>query len=130
MFFPKFSNISRGCGLSKFNNSLVSNTNFVDEMKPLIQNVNLNFEIDTYLNDQVKWELLKYEIRKFPINFSGKLAHTSGTLQTDSETKIKNLEENLTNKNKFNEYKTVKDELENVFDNIATGVKIGSKCDW
>ena len=39
-------------------------------MKPLIQNVNLNFEIDTYLNDQVKWELLKYEIRKFPINFS------------------------------------------------------------
>ena len=99
-------------------------------MKPLIQNVNLNFEIDTYLNDQVKWELLKYEIRKFPINFSGKLAHTSGTLQTDSETKIKNLEENLTNKNKFNEYKTVKDELENVFDNIATGVKIGSKCDW
>ena len=49
--FPKFSSISRGCGLSKFNNSLVSNTSFVDEMKPLIQKVNLNFEIDTYLND-------------------------------------------------------------------------------
>ena len=99
-------------------------------MKTLIQKVIFGFENDTYLTDQVKWELLKYEIRKFPINFSGKLAHTSGTLQTDSETKIKNLEENLTNKNKFNEYKTVKDELENVFDNIATGVKIGSKCDW
>ena len=99
-------------------------------MKPLIQKVKLNFEIDTYLNDQVKWELLKFEIRKFPINFSGKLAHTSGTLQIDLQTKIKNVEQNLTNKDKFNEYKTVKDELENVFDNIATRVRIRSKCDW
>ena len=99
-------------------------------MKPLIQRVILNFEIDTYLNDQLKWELLKYEIRKFPINFSGKLANTPGTLQTDLGTKIKNLEQNLTKKDKFNEYETAKDELENVFDDIAAGVKIRSKCDW
>ena len=46
------------------------------------------------------------------------------------ETKIKNLEQNITNKDKFNEYKTPKDELENIYDNIAAGVKIRSKCDW
>ena len=39
-------------------------------MKTLIQKVIFSFENDTYLTDQVKWELLKYEIRKFPINFS------------------------------------------------------------
>ena len=99
-------------------------------MKTLIQKVIFGFENDTYLTDQVKWELLKYEIRKFPINFSGKLPYTSGTLQTDSGTKIKNLEQNLTKKDKFNEYETAKDELKNVFDDIAAGVKIPSKHDW
>ena len=46
------------------------------------------------------------------------------------ETKIKNLEQTIINEDKFNEYKTAKDELENFYDNIATGVKIRSKCDW
>ena len=46
------------------------------------------------------------------------------------ETKIKNLQQNIINEDKFNEYKTAKDELENFYDNMATGVKIRSKCDW
>ena len=128
--FLNLTNISRGRGLWKFNNSLISNTNFVDEMKTLIQKVIFGFENDTYLTDQVKWELLKYEIRKFAINFSKKLAQNSRKLQRDLETKIKNLEQNIINEDKFNEYKTAKDELENFYDNIATGVKIRSKCNW
>ena len=128
--FLNLTNISRGRGLWKFNNSLISNTNFVDEMKTLIQKVIFGFENDTYLTDQVKWELLKYEIRKFAINFSKKLAQNSRKLQRDLETKIKKLEQNIINEDKFNEYKTAKDELENFYDNIATGVKIRSKCDW
>ena len=111
-------------------NNLISNTNFVDEMKTLIQKVIFGFENDTYLTDQVKWELLKHEIRKFAINFSKKLAQNSRKLQRDLETKIKNLEQNITNEDKFNKYKTAKDELENFYDNIATGVKIRSKCNW
>ena len=46
------------------------------------------------------------------------------------ETKIKNLEQNINNEDKFNDYKTAKGELENFYDNIATGVKIRSKCNW
>ena len=38
------------------------------------------------------------------------------------ETKIKNLEQNITYDNKFNEYKTAKDELGNLYDNIATSL--------
>ena len=87
-------------------------------------------ENDTYLTNQVKWELWKYEIRKFAINFSKKQAQNSRKLQRDLETKIKNLEQNIINEDKFNEYKTAKDELENFYDNIATGVKIRSKCNW
>ena len=99
-------------------------------METLIQKVIFGFENDTYLTDQVKWELLKYEIRKFAINFSKKLAQNSRKLQRDLETKIKKLEQNIINEDKFNEYKTAKDELENFYDNIATGVKIRNKCDW
>lgn len=38
-----------------------------------------------YVYDKVKWEYLKYEIRKYPVRFSKKLAK-------DSETKIADLE--------------------------------------
>ena len=44
------------------------------------------------------------------------------------ETKTKNLEQNITDGNKFNEWKTEKNELENFYDNIATGVK--SLLNW
>ena len=64
------SNISRGRGLWKINNSLISNSNFDNEMKTLIQKVIFSLENDTYLTDQVKWELLKYKIRKIAVNFS------------------------------------------------------------
>ena len=46
--FLNLSNISRGCGLWKFNNSLISNSNF-DEMKTLIQKVIFSLANGTYL---------------------------------------------------------------------------------
>ena len=95
--FRNLSNISRGRGLWKFNNSLISNTIFVDEMKTLIQKLIFRFENDTYLTDQAKWEFLKYEIRKSRINFSKKLAENSRKLQRDLETKIKNVVQDIIN---------------------------------
>ena len=68
-------------------------------------------------------------LKIFAINFSRKLAQNSRKLQRDLETKIKNLEQNITSEDKFNEYKTVKDELKKFYDNISTGIKIWSKCD-
>ena len=50
-------------------------------------------------------------------------------LQRNLKTKIKNLEQHIINEGKFNEYKTVKDELEIFCDNDATRVNIRSKCD-
>ena len=42
---------------------------------------------------------------------------------------MKILEQSITDEDKFNEYKTAKDELENLYRNIATEVKTPSKCD-
>ena len=93
-------------------------------MKTLVPKVIFSLENDSYLTDQVKWELLKYEICKTAINFYRKLAQYSCKLQTDWKNKIKNIEQNITNEDRFNKYKTVKDELENLYGNIATGVKV------
>ena len=45
------------------------------------------------------------------LTFFRKLAQIFRKLKTDLETKIENLEQNITNENKFNECKTAKDEL-------------------
>ena len=99
-------------------------------MKTLIQKLIFHFENDIYLTDQAKWEFLKYETRKFRINFSKNLAQNSCKLQRDLETKTKNLEQDIINEDKLNEYKTAKDEFENFYDSVATRVKIRSKCNW
>ena len=57
--------------------------------------------LDIYLTDQVKWQLLKYEIHKLAANFPRNLAQNFHKLQTDLKTKITNLD-----RDKFNEYKT------------------------
>ena len=57
------------------------------------------------------------------INFSKKLAQNSRKLQRDLETKIKKLQQNIINEDKFNEYKTAKDELENFTITLLLGSK-------
>ena len=134
--FPLFcsvlilSNISRGYGVQKFNNSLIWNTNFLVEKKTLIQKVIFSLENDTFLSDQVQWELQKYEIRRVGINFSRKIAQNSSKLETDLETECKNLEQDITDKNKCNQHRIVKNELEKLYHYIASGVKTWSKSNW
>ena len=73
---------------------------------------------------------MKYEIRKFSISFSKNLAKTERIIQTNLESRIKTLEQNLKNKEYFNAYGLCKLELENIYDKKAEGAKIRSKCEW
>ena len=57
--------------MSIFNGSLTLNKEFVEKMKEHISiGLNLLLEKENILDDQVRWENLKYEVRKFSINFS------------------------------------------------------------
>ena len=58
----------KGKGLLKFNNSLISETDLVKQMKQPIENIKQQL-LKSEQTDQIKWELLKYEIRKFPITW-------------------------------------------------------------
>ena len=120
----------RGPGLWKFNNSLVTNAKFVEEMNEHIRKTISNFKNDPNLCDQMKWELLKYEIRSFSINFSKNIAKQSRILQNNLEKKIKSLESNLDNDENFQEYTNAKNELETIYSKISEGIRIRSKSDW
>ena len=56
------------CDLWKFNNSLVQNEVYVENMKKLITEINTSNEFIGHA--QTKWEFLKYESRKFMIDYS------------------------------------------------------------
>ena len=58
------------------------------------------------------------------VNFYRKLAQTSPKLKTDFENKVKNLEHHINDEDKFNEYKTAKNESKSLYNNIATGVQV------
>ena len=47
---------------------------------------------ENILDDQVKWEYLKYNIRKYTIKFSKELAKNTNKTTDDLETKLKHYE--------------------------------------
>ena len=59
---------NNGRGLWIYNSSLVYDEFYVENMKKLITKINTSSE---FLEDaEMKWEFLKYEIRKFTIDYS------------------------------------------------------------
>ena len=57
-------------GLRIFNSSLTLNKEFVEKMKEHISTWLNLLEKENILDDHVRWEYLKYEVRKFSIKFS------------------------------------------------------------
>ena len=61
-----------GNGFWKFNNSFVYDVVYVEKMKKIITKINNSNEFME--NVQTKWVFLKYEIRKFTIDYSKTIA--------------------------------------------------------
>ena len=80
--------------------------------------------------DQIKWELLKYKVRKFAITYSKKLSQNTRRTQCELEKKLKEFESDLNSEANFNEYTKCEKNLELIYERIAQGVKIRSKCRW
>ena len=90
LLFKKDKN--RGKGLWKFNNSLTANDEFVDKMKIYIKDILENMDKENIIDEQLRWEFLKYEIRKFSIIFSKNLAKIKKIETSSLESKHKLLE--------------------------------------
>ena len=98
-------------------------------MKQLIGNIKQQLS-ESEQTDQIKWELLKYEILKFVITFSRRTSQNTKKSQCELEKKLKELESNLNSEANFNEYTKCKNDLELIYERIAEGVRIRSKCQW
>ena len=74
--------------------------------------------------------MLKYEIRFFTIKFSKDLAKARKSKQYFLENKLKFLESNLNCDINSAENIDCKNQLEVIYDDIAEGIKVRSKCQW
>ena len=64
-------------------------------MKTLIKHVLDNLDQDNIVDPQLRWEYLKYEIRKLSIHFSKRIARNKKTDRRYLENKLKTLENKL-----------------------------------
>ena len=121
---------TRGKGFWKFNNSLISNDEYVEKMKNQISETLHMLDQDKITDKHLRWEFLKYEIRKFTINFSKKLVKEENKDQNFLEKELKKLEKNLNNLQTNEYYLGCKQKLQNIYTKKVNGIRIRSKCNW
>ena len=120
---------NKGNELWKFNNSLSMNSDFQTKMKFHIKSTLETLEIEGIRDPQVRWEFLKYEIRKFSIEFSKLQAQNTKKEKMFLENKLKKLENN-TNCMENLEYIDCRNKLDKIYEQKINGIRIRSICDW
>ena len=84
-----------------------------------------NTKIKLNFNDtQLKWELLKYKIRKLIVSYSKAMAKEGRARRLKLENTLKLLENSLNDNLKKQQYKLLKCELDEIFDKIAESVRV------
>ena len=86
-----------------------------------------------FADPRVKWDFLKYKIRKFAKDYATRKAKDSKTKRVALETKVSELETIIsTNSNDLviEEYHKCKAELEEIYNNITESIILRSKTDW
>ena len=78
---------------------------------------------------QVRWEFLKYEIRKFSIEFSKLQTQNTKKEKMFLENKLTKLENNTNCKENL-EYIDCRNKLDKIYEQKINGIRIRSKCDW
>ena len=88
-----------------FTSSLTLKKEFVEKMKEHIYTCLNHLGKENILDDHVRWEYLKYEI-KFFIKFSKAQAEKLRLERVLLEKKLKSLESNMNNHEEFDSFKT------------------------
>ena len=81
-------------------------------------------------NRQLKWEHLKYEVRKFTINYTKQIAKEKRQRRIKLENQLKIPKKNLDELDNLSKYNNIKNELDAIYDNITEGIRIRNKCNW
>ena len=84
--------VKNGPSVWKFNNSLINDNNYIQEIKNEINICKARMNAEGIDCPQLQWDLLKYEIRKLTITYSKARAKTFRNGYRDIEKKIKKIE--------------------------------------
>ena len=85
---------------------------------------------ESLYNRQLKWELLKYEVRKFTINYTKQIAKEKKRQQrTNLENQLKILEKCLDEDDNPTKCNEIRNELAAIYDHILEDIHIRSKCE-
>ena len=126
--FSKNTETPRENDLWKLNNSLCSHIDYTTKLKNHIKLIQKTILKENITDEQMIWEYIKYEIRKFSVSFSKQHAKDKQSKTFTLERKLKELEANAT----FNfddHYLECKNNLEQIYQEKANGIKLRSKCD-
>ena len=84
-------------------------------------------EKENILDDQVRWDNLKYEIKKISIKFSKAQANSFRLERALLEKKLKIFESKVNNHEEYNDCKT---QLKQIYKIKSNGIKTRSKFKW
>ena len=80
------------------------------------------------MESQLKWQLLKYEIRRFTISYCKQRTKRNLAGRKLLENKLKNLENVLDNNDdNLESYHNIKDKIKEIYEKFAKGARIRSK---
>ena len=125
--------VNKGPSFWKFNNSLLHDNTYVEKVRELIKESQRNFESDRIVSPRLRWELLKYEIRKTTIRFSKTKAKTFRNEYQELELKLKEIELSKmweSDKELLEEHSRVRADLEEKSNYITEGLITRSKANW
>lgn len=121
----------KGPGFWKLNTSLLSNEKFIETMESNIPS--WIEDSNDIIDNRLKWDFVKYKIRKESIQFSKRLAKTKREKELELNLKYQEAEKCLQN-NPTRENKEVRDkfkcELESYFKTKVDGLVIRSRARW
>ena len=75
-------------------------------------------------------DFLKYEIRKFSIEFSKNKAKLRRKKLSRLKVKLKEVEQKIANGKAKEQHNAYRSKINETYDEISNGIKIRSKCDW
>ena len=91
--FHKGKDYFRDKAFWKFNSFLTKEQNYITEIKKLIGSFCTKEKF--FFNVQLKWEFIKYELRKFNVNYTKHITKEKRQQQTNLENQLKMLEKSL-----------------------------------
>ena len=128
----KLSQVTRGPGLWKFNNSLLKDKNYlilITESYPIISE-----KYATIVDKRLRWELIKMEIRNITISFAARKAKEFRKQESDLQKRLDEIGKSISNscdiEDKLKEFDKLKNEFNRLYEIKGKGAIFCSKVRW